>query len=213
MFRRNRLVDTASPFRITEGVRTVNQTATNDTDRNDATLGWAYRLGQLLGAEVGIVGFGATGLTASGSGGVPALVSSYNLIASNVPRSTTTAPNLIVVNEGTNDSGNVTTAALTVLNALIAQYPNTPIALLVPFNQSHVQDLQIAAQTCSRPGLVHLVQTTGILNPANGIDSLGLHPTGPNNAGFVAPRLALLLMPILLGGSASLTPAELARIP
>ena len=197
---------------ITEGVRTVNQTATNDTDRNDATLGWAYRLGQLMGAEVGVVGFGATGLTVGGSGGVPALPSSYNYIASNVLR-TGPAPDLIVINEGTNDSGSVTSAALTVLNALIAQYPDTPIALLVPFNQTHVSDLQLAAQTCNRPALVHLVQTSGILNPANGIDSLGLHPTGPNNTGFVAPRLASLLMPILLGGSASLTPAQLARIP
>ncbi len=198
---------------ITEGVRTVNQTASLDTDRNDATLGWAYRLGELMGAEVGVVGYGATGFTVSGSGGVPALTSSFNQLSSGVPRAPATAPGLIVINEGTNDSANVTAAALSVLNGLIAQYPDTPIALLVPFNQSHAAELQAAAQGCSRPGLVHLVQTLGILNPANGVDGFGLHPTGPNNLGFVAPRLASLLTPILMGGSASLTAAQIARVP
>ena len=198
---------------ITEGVRTVNQTAPNDTDRNDATLGWAYKLGQLMGAEVGVVGYGATGLTVGGSGGVPPLTVSWNQVASNTVRPVGNPPSLIVINEGTNDSSNVTAAAVTVLNGLIAEYPDTPIALLVPFNQSHQPDLQMAAFTCSRPALVHLIQTTGILNPSNGVDNFSLHPTGPNNAGFVAPRLASILTPIMLGGAGLLTPAQVAHIP
>ncbi len=198
---------------ITEGVRTVNQTASLDTDRNDATLGWAFRLGRLMGAEVGVVGFGATGFTAGGSGGVPPLTSSYNQLASNLARPAGNPPSLIVINDGTNDPGDVTVAATTVLNALIAQYPDTPIALLVPFNQSHIADLQAAARNCVRPGLVHVVQTAGILNPSNGVDNFGVHPTGPNNLGFIAPRLASLLTPILVGGPTALTAAQLARIP
>jgi lysophospholipase L1-like esterase len=198
---------------ITEGVRTVNQTATNDTDRNDATLGWAFRLGNLLGAEVGVVGFGGTGLTVGGSGGVPALTTSYNLVSSGQPRAPAAPPNLIVINEGTNDTANVTAAAVAVLNGLIAQYPDTPIAVLVPFNGSHAADLALAAQTCNRPGVVHLVPTNGVVNPANGIDSLGLHPTGPNNLGMIAPRLASMLAPILLGGPSGLGAARIARIP
>ncbi len=198
---------------ITEGVRTINSTAGNDTDRNDATMGWAYRLGQLMGAEVGIVGYGATGLTVGGNGGVPALTSTWNMLAGGVPRPAGTPPSLIVINEGTNDPANVTSAALTVLNGLIALYPDTPIALLVPFNQSHVADLQQAALTCNRPGLVHLVQTGGVLNPANGVDNLLLHPTGPNNEAFVAPRLGSMLTPIMVGGSGGLTLSQMARIP
>ena len=198
---------------ITEGVHPVNTTATYDTAQNDATLGWAFRLGDLLGAEVGVIGYSGTGLTVAGQGGVPAFTATYNMLANNVARVPTTQPDLIVINEGTNDSANVTAAALTVINGLIAQYPSTPIALLVPFNQNHAAELQLAAQTCNQPGLVHLVQTGGLLNPADGIDSYVTHPLGPNNIGFIAPRLASLLMPILVGGSGSLSAAQLARIP
>jgi lysophospholipase L1-like esterase len=198
---------------ITEGVRTVNQTAPLDTDRNNATLGWAYLLKERLGAEVGVVGFGATGFTTAGSGGVPALTASWSQAENGLARTPGVSPNLIVINEGTNDIADVTTAAITVLNGLIAQYPATPIALLVPFDQAHANELTAAAQRCNQPGLVHLVPTNGMLNPANGIDQLGLHPTGPNNLGFVAPRLASMLMPILVGGANGLTPPELARIP
>ena len=201
---------------IAEGVRSVNQTATNDTDRNDATLGWAYGLGREMGAEIGVVGFGAQGLATAGSGGVPPLSQSWNLLANGVARPVATGPvpNLIVIESGTDDGGTVvTSAALSVLNGLIAAYPNTPIAVLVPFNGSHAAELQAAALQCSRPGQVHLVPTAGLLNPADGIDTLGLHPLGPNDEGFVAPRLAAMLMPILVGGASGLSPTALAGIP
>ena len=198
---------------ITEGVHTVNMTATYDTDQNDATMGWAYQLGNLLGAEVGVIGYSGSGLTVGAAGGVPPLTTSYNMLSSGVARVANTQPDLFVINEGTNDAANVTSAALTVLNGLIAQYPATPIALLVPFNQTHAAELQLAALTCNQPGLVHLVQTGGIENPADGIDIYLTHPLGPNNLGFIGPRLASLLMPILVGGPGSLSAAQLARIP
>ena len=200
---------------IAEGVRTVNQTATNDTDRNDATLGWAYGLGREMGAEVGVVGFGSQGLATAGSGGVPPLSQSWNLLANGVARPTgAAAPNLIVVESGTDDGSTVvTSAALTLLNGLLASYPNTPIAVLAPFNGTHASELQAAALQCNRPGQVHFVSTAGLLNPADGIDSLGLHPLGPNDEGFVAPRLAAILMPILVGGANGLPSATLAGIP
>ncbi len=200
---------------ITEGIRSVNQTATNDTDRNDATLGWAYGLGREMGAEVGVVGFGAQGFLTAGSGGVPPLAQSWTLLANGVPRpAATAAPSLFVINAGTDDgTTNVTASALSMLNGLIAAYPATPIALLVPFNGTHATELQAAAMTCNRPGQVHLVQTSGLLNPANGIDSLGLHPLGPNDEAMISPRLASILMPILVGGPAGLPASTLAGMP
>ena len=200
---------------ITEGVRSVNQTATNDTDRNDATLGWAFGLGREMGAEIGVVGFGAQGLATPGSGGVPPLSQSWNLLANGVPRpAATAAPNLIVIESGTDDGSTVvTSAAVSMLNGLVASYPNTPIAVLSPFNGSHAAELQAAALQCNRPGQVHLVATTGLLNPADGIDSLGLHPLGPNDEGLVAPRLGAILMPILVGGASGLPATALAGIP
>lgn len=186
---------------ITEGIRTVNQTAAYDTDQNDATLGWAYLLGSDLGAEIGVIGFGGQGFTVAGSGGVPPFTASYNLMSSAVARSASgQRPQLIVINMGTNDPAatNIATAATNVLNGLLASYPKTPIALLVPFNQSHLVDLQTAAASCNQPAQVTVVQTAGLLQPTNGIDSLGLHPTGPNNLAVIAPRLAASLQQILV---------------
>ena len=49
---------------ITEGVRTLGYVGiTNDTDRNDAVRDYSYQLCQTLPCEVGVVAFGATGLT------------------------------------------------------------------------------------------------------------------------------------------------------
>ena len=188
---------------ITEGVRTVNQTASNDTDQNDATLGWAYNLGRLMGAEVGVIGFGGQAFTVVGSGNVPVFTTSYSEMSSGVTRGTAVPPELIVINMGTNDptATNIATPATNVLNGLLASYPHTPIALLIPFNQSHITDLQSAAAGCNNPALVSVVQTAGLLLPGYGVDSNGLHPTGPNNLGIIAPRLASVLQQVIVANN------------
>lgn len=175
---------------ITEGVRTLNSTATNDTDRNDAAQGWACRAAQILGAEVGIVGFGATGFINSGSGSVPALPTSYNLLYSGVSRSFAVAPDFIVLMEGTNDGGDVTTPATTVLNGLIAATPaTTKIVVLRPFNGTgHASQLQAAIAACTAPSRCAYVDTAGWFNTAHSAD--GLHPYGNANINRIGPLAA-----------------------
>jgi hypothetical protein len=56
---------------IAEGVRALNVTATGDQRRNDNRLAWTGPLRELLGAEIGVAGFGGVGVAGSGSGGVP----------------------------------------------------------------------------------------------------------------------------------------------
>jgi len=72
---------------ITEGVLTLGGSQQYDTDHNDATVCYSYRLGGLLGGEIGVVGFGATGLSRGGSGGVPPLGVSWNQMWDGMPRS------------------------------------------------------------------------------------------------------------------------------
>lgn len=186
---------------ITEGVRTVNQSTTSDTDRNDAMMGWAYAQRGLLGAEVGIIGFGGTGLTVSGSGVVPALASSFGLVMPGSARVADDGISLVVLNEGTNDSnavaGAVTSALVTVLNGLVALYPRALIVVMRPFNGSQAAALQTGIAGCASPAQVRYLDTTGFLNTAYGIDSLNLHPAGPNNLAFIAPQVASALGPIL----------------
>jgi lysophospholipase L1-like esterase len=189
---------------ITEGVRTCGEAASNDTDRNDAWAGWAYRLGALLGAEVGVVGFGATGVSTGGSGNVPSLPNSYNLLYSGVSRTFSPVPDLIVFNEGTNDGGtNIVSAMAGVLNAIISACPGKPIAVMRPFNGNQASNLQAAIAACNNPSACSYIDTTGFLNASYGIDSLNLHPSGPNNLALIAPQVAALLRPLLSPGGAA----------
>lgn len=186
---------------ITEGVRTLGQSQTLETDRNDASLAWAYPLGQLLGAEVGVVGFGATGWNGAGSGGVPALPSSYGLLWSGASRVFTPAPDLVLVHLGTNDGADVTAAATAFLNGVLALNGTTKIAVVLPWNGGHAAQLQAAIAASSAPSRVTYVDTTGWWNPADASD--GLHPYGYVNAADLAPRLAAAVGPLLTGSSAS----------
>ena len=81
---------------ITEGVLTLGGSQHFDTDHNDASVVNSHALGPLLGAEMGIVGFGATGLSRGGSGGVPALGVSWNQLWDGVPRAFSPQPDLVV---------------------------------------------------------------------------------------------------------------------
>ena len=51
---------------ITEGVLTLGGAQKYDTDHNDASIVYSNQLAKLLGSEIGIIGFGASGLTHAG---------------------------------------------------------------------------------------------------------------------------------------------------
>jgi lysophospholipase L1-like esterase len=186
---------------ITETVRTVNATAANDTDRNDALQGWARFAAQAMGCEFGIVGFGASGLTVTGSGSVPPLGTSYSLLYAGAPRSFfSPSPDLIALNEGTNDSGATASAVqaamnLVLQNLLTAASPKTKIVVMRPFNGSQAGALQAAVSSVNSVR-VEWLDTTGFFNPAYG-SSDGTHPLGSNALGFIGPQVAAALNPIL----------------
>lgn len=197
---------------ITEGVRTVNGTATNDTDRNDASQGWAYRSAELLGAEAGVVGFGATGLITAGSGGVPAITTSYNLLYSGVSRVFTPAPDAIVINEGTNDGVGATTTAVTaLLNGLLAATPaTTKIIILRPFNGNQAANLQAGIAASTTPARCIYVDTTGYFTTANSFDAL--HPYGIENITHIAPLVAKAVRPYIVTASVKPTATKTISI-
>lgn len=173
---------------ITEGVLTLGGSQPFDTDHNDATVVWSWRLGGLLGAETGVVGFGATGLSRGGSGGVPALGVSWNQLWNNTPRVFSPQPDLIVFNEGTNDgNNNITAAFIAVLDELMDVNPGTPVAMLLPFNGAQAANLKNAAAGAKHADDVHFVDTAGFYNTSIGG---GLHPTGPNDVARIAPQVA-----------------------
>jgi hypothetical protein len=93
-----------------------------------------------------------------------------------------------------------------VLNGLIALCPGKPIAVLRPFNGNQAANLQAAIAGCINPPLCHWIDTTGFFNTSYGADSLGLHPSGPNNLGLIAPQVAAALRPLLYPAASAGTP-------
>jgi hypothetical protein len=201
---------TAKPMRglvfgdsITEGVRTMDGSYTNDMDRANSRIDWAYQAGLLLGAELGIVGFGSQGWTNVGSAGVPAFKDAYNLLYSGVARSFTPAPDFIAINHGTNDSVDVTTAATTVLNGLLAATPtSTKIIVFRPFKDAtHATQLQAAIAACSAPSRVSYVDTNGWFITTNSAD--GLHPYGNVSMNRLGPMAAAAISAALTSTGAT----------
>ncbi len=184
---------------ITEGVRTVKQAdGANTPDSNDAMMGWAYALGRLLGAEIGVIGFGGTGYTKSYAN-VPAFTSSYAALAAGVARSWTPQPDLIVLNHGFNDGANAAISAqgIAVVNGLLAACPAAVIALLNPFALPNQAWMQATATGCSAPERVRFIPTAGFQQASLGLDTVGVHPGGANSMAVIGPRVAAALRPLL----------------
>jgi lysophospholipase L1-like esterase len=193
---------------ITEGVRTTNSTAASDTDRNDVMTSWAWETARHLNAEFAIIGFGATGLTVSGSGNVPTLANSYNFIMAGVSRSFTPVPDMILLNEGTNDSGASAVAfqaaMQTMLTNLLAIGPAVKIVVLQTFAAIQATPTLAAVTAINSPRITYL-NTTGFLNTAYGCDTLNIHPNGVNDSSMIAPQICTALLSQLYSPGRSYT--------
>jgi lysophospholipase L1-like esterase len=192
---------------ITEGVRTVNQTAANDPDQNDVMQEWSWQLGKALGGEFGIVGFGSQGFTVGGSGNVPAFTTAYASIMAGVSRTFSPPPTAIIINQGSNDGstpGSVQSDCETVVSALLTASPTSKIVVMEPFGAGSVPPISSlaavatalqAAVTSIANGNVTYLPTAGFLVQADGIDTTGFHPTGPNASALVAPQVIGAMLP------------------
>lgn len=179
---------------ITEGVRTLNMNAARDTDRNDSRLAYAYPLGDMLGAEIGVVGFGGVGISKPGSGGVPEFRESAPYLWDGKARDLATprAPDFIIAHIGTNDpaslDADVVADTTALLNGWIAATAATPIIVLPGWLQRKATQIQQGIDACSDPSRVHYVDTTGWWNTADSAD--GLHPYGYINTSDLSQRVA-----------------------
>ena len=112
-------------------------------------------------------------------------------------------PDLIVLNEGTNDGCdttspgcvgmNITAQLAAVLKNLLGACPGVPIAVLLPFNGGQAAHIQAAVRSVQSPD-VYYVDTTNFYSLKYGGS---LHPTGPNDVAQIAPRIAQKLRPLL----------------
>jgi lysophospholipase L1-like esterase len=185
---------------ITEGVLVHTKQPGRETWPwlTDGLQAWPSQTALRLGAQWRQVGFGAVGVTKSGSGGVPAAPESFDWFYENCPRDDW-QPDVVVVNHGTNDGAasaeKFRPAYATYLARIRKAYPHAKILALRPFAGTHVDDIQaeVAAQNSAGDAKVTFVDTTGWLDRADFTD--GVHPNagaGPKVAGKLAKIIAEL---------------------
>lgn len=190
---------------ITEGIMTRNlDLAGNETERFDARLAWAWPLRDLLGAEVGVVGFGGVGLTRVGNGNVPRIPDSapylWNAVARNL--SIPKAPDFIAMNAGTNDTAatdaEVTAETTRTLDAWLTTTPDTTKLFVIGnWLQRKITAIKAGIAASATPARIVYVDTAGWWNTADASD--GVHPYGYVNITDLAPRLAAVMRPEIEG--------------
>lgn len=122
---------------ITEGIVSLQYHI--DSDGNSATNAYPWHTAAALGATPYYVGYGATGLLATGSFNTMLRAIDYLSARRKVDTSETAAvtPDLIVINHGANDQGQSVDAFEAALRNTIARlqekYPGVQIVYMVPF--------------------------------------------------------------------------------
>lgn len=200
---------------ITVGYRSLN--GGESTTSSDASQTGAFVACEALNAEIGVVAFSGHGWLDTGYGGVPGMTSTYNQLWNGQPRSFAQAPDFILINQGTNDGVDITTAVSTVLNGLLAATPvTTKIILLCPYGSSRGPQITAGIAATTAPARCTFVDTTGWFRTYNAFDSL--HPYGIEHVTRLAPltadsvRTALAAGPALTTRTVSLTLGEAAGV-
>ena len=133
---------------ITEGINVLGTGSTPDS--NSASNEYPFIASHLLNAVSYTNGFGASGVTRGGSGGVPKCLDVIDSLYNGMPLAETPAPAAIVVNHGhndpTSDSAAFTEAYTAVLKRLREKYPNTPIFAVSPFAGMHNADIKAVVE-------------------------------------------------------------------
>ncbi|MGI4945053.1 MAG: hypothetical protein ACRYHQ_31580, partial [Janthinobacterium lividum] len=169
-----------------------------DPAGSDALVGWAYGLRDKLGAEISLGCYSAVAVSGAGWGNVPSIDNNFRYLWNGQARPTSPAPDLIVLEGGTND-GTVASSTFIanytqLITDILAFYPTSKLALMQPFRPIHAADIQ-AAMAAVGSGRVTYIPTTGMFNTAYSYDAL--HPYGFADQSYILPALTPLLQQIL----------------
>jgi lysophospholipase L1-like esterase len=176
---------------ITQGVRALGPEI--GVTGSDATKDYAWLTGRAFRADFRQVGFGAQGITRPGGGQVPPAAQAFPVNFAGSPIDPTFVPQVVVVNQGTNDAlGAADPAAfqaayLDYLRHIRATWPAAWIFAIRPLGGYFAQEIATAAAAVDH---TVYVDTTGWLTATGYTD--GLHPTYAGHL-RVAHRLAPIL--------------------
>ena len=173
---------------ITQGVRIDNMAI--GPDGSDGTKDYAYLVALAFGALHNQVGFGRQGIIRTGNGNVPVAAESFGWNYGGSPDDPAFVPQVVVVNQGTNDGSIPSAQFEPAYRAYIAEIHardrKATIFCLRPFGGYHADDIRQAVEELHDPGIVY-VDTSGWLVAGDYID--GVHPTAAGQL-KAAERLA-----------------------
>lgn len=147
----------------------------NGVYQDDVTATYAWQTAELLNLRPYIMGYGAVGITKSGSGGVPKVINSYPFNYENSPA---TAPNanLIVINHGANDmhapAEEYTKGYLEFLDLVRSRNPKSKIIALSTFCGVHAKELEQAVEKYN----AEKGEDIAFINGSNWVPKEPLHP-------------------------------------
>lgn len=161
----------------------------------DARNSYAGQTAMALGAAWRQVGFGATGLQHGGSGGAVGALDSFNWFYAGCPRDTW-QPDVVVVNQGTNDGGMATEEYKPLYARYIGMirkaYPKAKIVALRPFIGSQEASIKAVVNDCHAAGdrRVYYIDTAGWYDGP-------VHPTAEGSTGLAQALVQALKSQVL----------------
>jgi lysophospholipase L1-like esterase len=178
---------------VTQGVMALCDV--NTSDCADGTAAYPTLVADALGASLTQVGFGRQGVIRTGNGGVPAAGDAYGWNHAGSPARSDRRADVIVVNQGTNDtaygSAEFRTAYRAYLTRLRAAAPHARILALRPFDGSRSADIAAVVAELA-DARTEFVDTTGWISPADGDFHGTVHPSAQGHR-KVADHLITLI--------------------
>jgi lysophospholipase L1-like esterase len=171
---------------LTEGVQIWGDRPGKTTTpwRTDGRVAWPCQTAMQLGAEWRQVGFGFQGIFHTGNGGVPNARDAFEWVYAGSARDAWVA-DLVVINQGLNDSAIASAQFRTAFAAFLAQvrkaYPQAQLAVVRPFAGTHAADIsaEVDARVAAGDKRVVYIDTAGWLGAG---DLNGVHPNVTGSA-------------------------------
>lgn len=176
---------------ITQGVRALSMAI--GPDGSDATKDYAFLTAMAFGALSNQIGFGRQGIIRPGNGEVPPAPQSFGWNFQGSRTDPSFIPQVIVVNQGTNDQIYPSSQFRPAYHDYIAEirkaYPDATVFCMRPFGGFHEQDIRAAVKSLADRKIIY-VDTKGWLSNSDYTD--GIHPNAEGHLKAAGKLIAFI---------------------
>ena len=164
---------------ITQGVRVLSMAL--GPEGSDGTKDYAFLTARAFGAVHNQIGFGRQGVIREGNGNVPPAAGSFGWNFRDSPADRSFVPDVVVVNQGTNDASYPAEQFEPAYRAYIEEirkaYPGAAIFCLRTFGGFHEPDIKAAVESIHDPRIFY-IDSTGWLDKEDYTDTVHPNATG-----------------------------------